>query len=202
MSEVTNNNEAPALTAEAVQEMISSAVGGYAAKSERQFNKMFESVSEQMKALNKPAQATEGGTTGNTQADPEIAALKRTVADLTQSHKAAEEKALKAEQKQVLSEALSIYTFASDKAREVAAQVLESQMKRSQEGKYFINDQDLKTAVAEQMKALPGLLAPLNVGSSGATGTSKVEAGGVKITPNMTKEQIVKAYEHFQKTLV
>lgn len=201
MSEV--NNQAPvAVTAEQIQEMITTAIAGYATKADKHFNKMHDSFSEQVKAL-KPAETEGTTTTGNVQADPKVAALERTLADLTKAHKAAEEKAIKAEQKQVLSDALSTFTFASEKARDVAASTLESQMQRSADGKYFIGDRDLKTAVAEEMKQLPGLLAPLNVGSSGATGTQQNVGTnlGTLIKPQMSKDEISQAYAEFGKML-
>jgi restriction endonuclease Mrr len=165
-----------AVTADQIQTMINTALAGHATKYEKQLNKMHESFAEQVKGIgSKPAEvATEGTPT----ADPKLAALERTIQDLNQKYTASEEKALKSEQKQVLSDALGTFSFASQKAREVAFKTFESQMSRSQDGEFFIGDRDIKTAIQEQMKELPGLLKPLAVSGSGSVGTQNTPGAG------------------------
>ncbi|HXS93177.1 MAG TPA: hypothetical protein VN736_01160 [Candidatus Limnocylindrales bacterium] len=193
---VTNDSiQATTITAEQVQQMINTALAGHATKYERQLNKLHDSFSEQLKAPTKPVEPAIQAEGGNA-IDPKVASLERSLAELTKAHKAAEEKAVKAEQAKILSDALSTYTFASDKAREVALKTFESQMQRSKDGEYFIADQTVKDAVAQQMKELPGLLAPKAVGSSGAVGTANNVSIGLDklIKPQMTPEEIQQAY--------
>lgn len=197
MSEATPTETPEVVTTEKIQEMISTALGGHATKYERQLNKMFEKFSEQVAQFTpKTDQTAVPATPGQQQADPKVAALERDFAELQKRHTAAEEKVMKAEQSQALSNALGSYSFASEKAKEVAVRTFESQMKRSENGEFFIGDRGLKDAVAEQMKELPGLLAAKNVGSSGAIGTQGSAHVGLDtlIKPNMSKEEISQAY--------
>ena len=197
MPEPTTTEAPVTLTAVQVNEMITTALQGHAAKYERQLNKQTELFTQQLQTVSTtPAPVKTPDGTPAVQVDPKVAALERTVADLTKAQLAAEQKAIKAEQSAILSEALGTYSFASDRAREVAVKTFESQMARSQDGQYFIGDRAVKEAVAEQMKELPGLLAVRPVGSSGAVGTkSNVNAGleGL-IKPQMTPQEIQQAY--------
>lgn len=184
------------VTLEQIQEMITTAVTGHATKYERQLNKLHESFADQVKQIT-PAkvEATPEGAT-QTVADPKVAALERSLADLTKAHKAAEDKAIRAEQSAILSDALGTYSFSSDRAREVAVKSFESQMQRSKDGQFFIGDRSIKDAVTEQMKDLEGLLSAKTVGSSGAVRTTSNVSVGLDslIKPNMTPAEIQQAY--------
>jgi hypothetical protein len=202
MPEETTNQPAPAaVTTDQINEMISSALAGHATKYEKQINKMYESFNGEVKKLAtpKPAEQTTIDGTPQQAADPKFAALERTIAELTQKHSAAEQKAMKAEQRQALADAFGTYSFASDKARDVAFKTFESEMQRSDDGKYYIGDRDVKTAVADGMKDLPGLLAPKHVGGSGAVGTQESSKSNLNtlIKSQMTKDEIKQAYALF-----
>jgi hypothetical protein len=172
--ETNTNQPNEGLTAEKISEMITSALTGHAAKYEKQLNKMNESFSGELKKLTTPKTESTAAEGTSTQ-DPKLAALERTIAELNEKYSAAETKAQKAEQRQALADALSTYQFASDKARDVAFKNFEMDMKRSDDGQYFIGDRDVKTAVAEGLKSLPGLLAPKPVSGSGAVGTQNTQ---------------------------
>lgn len=190
----SGGTDTPTLTLELVQAEINKAINGFDKRSGERFKKL-ETGIDALVANLKPKDDNKDGEPDKKQpkADP-FTATKLTEAEKriqaleeenTRTRKAAEEKEMDAEVKS----ALSSFQF-NDGGKDVAYDFYRGKIKRSEEGELVIGEMSAAKYISEHVpRSLAGLLAPKQVGGSGAKASSgKGGADLDKIKPGMSKE--------------
>jgi hypothetical protein len=191
-SEATTESNNNTFTAESiaaiVDQRVNEGINKFVASNKTDLAKLKQQVSTIAESFTKPA-ATE--PTKDTP-DQKYSVLERQVKDLQEQNKAALEKAAKADRDAALGKVLSTYTFANETSRDIAWKVFAGEMNSIGDGQYAIGDQPFDAAIKTRMESLTGLLAPKNVGGSGASSgnNSGQFNSSFEIKPGMTREQL------------
>lgn len=195
MEEQSTTTTTPAqpepLTVEAIASIVNTEINKFVASNKTDIAKMRDQVTSFKTELDgirtAPAKSESQTTEAN---DPKLSVLERQLKELQEQNVAAIKKAEKADADTALNKVLSQFTFASERAREIAYKTFASDMAKIGDGEYAIGDQPLAEAVKATMADLSGLLAPKNVGGSGATSGKAPAVDVSQVKRGMSKDEM------------
>jgi hypothetical protein len=171
------NTQTDTVTPESIQQMVNTALAGYAAKNEKHLNKIVDGFTQQLNEVKGDPKPE-----GNHNPDPAVAVLQRKLEELTKSHEEARIKTAKAEKDSALSKVLSTFSFANEVSRDTAFKVFAGDIQQTNDGQYVIGDQPLSEAVKARMGSLTGLLAPVAVSGSGSGSSTTAQNNSGTVT--------------------
>lgn len=162
------------VTIEMVTELVNQIVSGSAARIQKEFNTTIKPLNDTLLGLNSTFEEIKQHIPGKKEdttkgaPDPKIGLMEKQLKELTAAREADQAKAARLEKESALNKALNTFQFANDVSRETAFKTFANDVQVTSDGVYVIGDDPLDVAVKGRMTHLSGLLAPKQVGGSGA----------------------------------